>query len=131
STLKSQGTSGLVGGWVGKMAPYVGRKIITYHRSLNYFTNRFGLISVGELEPKPGIDPTPSHVSKMINVAKENGVKAIVQEPFYSTRNADFVAARSGAQVVVIPGNVGHEKGVNDYIDLFNTITDRLARALS
>ena len=130
STLKSQGTSGLVGGWVGKMAPYVGSKVITYHKSWPYLLNRFGLISVGELEPKPGIDPTPSHVSKMIDIAKSNNVKVIMQEPFYSTRNADFVASRSGAKTLVLPGNVGHESGTGDYIALFDVIISRLSSAM-
>lgn len=127
NNVKEAGASSLLGGWVGRMAPFVNSNVVTYHRSLSYFINRFGLQSSGELEPKPGIDPTPSHLSRIITIIKRDNVKAIVQEPFYSQRNAKFVAARTGAKVVVIPGNVGHMKGVDDYFDLFDVITSRLA----
>lgn len=122
STLDEKGARGQLSGWTGKMAPYVGTRVITYHKSWNYFINRFGLAGAGELEPKPGIDPTPSHVAKMVETAKSQNVRIILQEPFYSRRNADFVAQRSNAKVVVAPGSVGHTAAAKDYFSLFDTI---------
>src|SRR5437588_3474760 len=47
--------------WAADMAPYRGRKIVTYHRSWPNFAKHFGLDVVGYIEPPPGIPPTPSH----------------------------------------------------------------------
>src|SRR5213594_3080471 len=47
--------------WLAEMKPYAGRKIVTYHRSWPNFCERFGLVVVDYVEPKPGIPPTPRH----------------------------------------------------------------------
>lgn len=127
SQLRANGASGLVGGWEAKMAPLNGKSIITYHRSWSYFVNRFGIRIVGELEPKPGLDPTPGHVASLLKIASDNNVKVILQEPFYHDTEAKFVAARTGAKVVVAPGSVGQDSAARDYVSLIDTIVDRLA----
>ena len=40
--------------WDATMAPYKGTKIVTYHRSWPNFVDRFGLDTIGYVEPKPG-----------------------------------------------------------------------------
>lgn len=118
------------GGWLGKMEPLAGTRILSYHRSLTYLANRFHFKVVAELEPKPGLDPTPGHLAQVVREASEAKVKVILQEPFFSKRHADLVASRIGAKVVVIPENVGQAPGANDYISLFDVIVDRLSAAL-
>ncbi|MBI4484344.1 MAG: zinc ABC transporter substrate-binding protein, partial [Acidobacteria bacterium] len=59
--------------WDQKMAPYRGRKVVTYHRSWPNFAKRFGLNVVDYVEPKPGIPPSPSHILELINqMRREN-----------------------------------------------------------
>src|SRR5215831_8508395 len=41
--------------WQAEMAPYRGRKIVTYHRSWPNFAKHFGLDVEGYIEPRPGI----------------------------------------------------------------------------
>src|SRR5580765_8206431 len=53
--------------WEAAMAPYHGRKVITYHRSFPNFCERFGMTVVDYVEPRPGIPPTPSHTLEVIN----------------------------------------------------------------
>lgn len=125
-----QHAGGELGGWAGTMAPFAGRSIITYHRSLNYFANRFNLKVVDELEPKPGLDPTPGHLAEVIRTAGSSGAKAIVEESFYSPKHAQLVASRIGGKVVAIPQNVGHDEAAKDYISLFDVIVGRVAEAL-
>lgn len=128
SNLRSR--SSTLGGWAGRLAPFRGQSIVTYHKSWLYFTNRFGLKVPVELEPKPGLEPTPGHIAGVIRTIQQNGIRAIMQEPFYSTRNANFVAQRTSAKVVVVPGSVGHTPTATSVIALFDTIVDRLAVAL-
>src|SRR5436190_7059335 len=55
-----------LGEWQKQLAPYRGAKIVTYHRDFIYLAQRFGLSIVDELEPKPGIAPSPSHLAQVI-----------------------------------------------------------------
>lgn len=119
-----------LGGWAAKMAPLAGVPIVTYHRSLSYLARRFKLNVVDELEPKPGLEPTPGHLADVIREAASEKVRAIVQEPFFSPQHAKLVAARSGAKVIIIPQNVGQSPGANDYISLFDVIVNSLAGEL-
>jgi zinc/manganese transport system substrate-binding protein len=103
-----------------EMQPYHGRKVITYHRSWPNFLKHFGLVSVGEVEPRPGIPPTPSHTLELINMMKRDNVKIILVEPYFDLKTPNAIARETGAQVVVMPPSVGGEKEITDYFKLFD-----------
>lgn len=127
---QANGAAGLIGGWEAKLAKYAGSTIITYHRSWSYFANRFGFRVAAELEPKPGLDPTPGHIASVIKTGIQDGVKAIIQEPFYPTRDAQFVAQRIGAKVVVVPNSVGQVPEAKGYLSMMDTLVSRLSAAM-
>jgi zinc/manganese transport system substrate-binding protein len=106
--------------WDAQMQPYHGRKVITYHRSWPNFLKHFGLLSVGEVEPRPGIPPTPSHTLELINMMKRDNVKIILVEPYFDLKTPNAIARDTGAQVVVMPPSVGGEKEITDYFKLFD-----------
>jgi zinc/manganese transport system substrate-binding protein len=106
--------------WDAEMQPYHGRRVITYHRSWPNFLKHFGLESVGEVEPRPGIPPTPSHTLELINMMKRDNVKIILVEPYFDLKTPNAIARETGAQVVVLPPSVGGEKEITDYFKLFD-----------
>ncbi len=124
-----KGVSGL-GGWAAKMEPHRGEAIVTYHKSWNYFANRFGLRVVAHLEPKPGVPPTPGHLASVIRTAGSERVKVILQEPIYSNRSGQTVASRSSAKLVVAPLSVGHTSAAKDYISLMDSVVNLVGGAL-
>ena len=54
------------------MAPFKGHPVITFHRSWSYLLDWLSLRSVAELEPKPGIPPTPGHVARLIALMRRD-----------------------------------------------------------
>ena len=116
--------------WMAQMAPYRGAKIVDYHPSLPNFAKHFDLDIIGTVEPKPGIPPSPSHTLEIINLIKAQHVKAILMEPYFDRKTPDFVAAQTGAQVVVIYPSVGGKAGLDDYFKLFDYDIDVLTKAL-
>jgi ABC-type Zn uptake system ZnuABC Zn-binding protein ZnuA len=129
--LARHGLTAKLGGWLAAMRPHRGAPIVTYHRSWSYFAHRFGLRVPIELEPKPGIPPSPAHLAKVVELASAQGAKVILVEPFYSRKAPDFVAARTGAAVLVCPNSVGGAPEATDYPALMDLIVDRLTRALA
>jgi zinc/manganese transport system substrate-binding protein len=119
-----------LGGWAAKMEPHRGESIVTYHKSWNYFTRRFGLKVAAQLEPKPGVPPTPGHIADVQRAITAQKIKLILQEPFYSSRSGQTVASRTGAKLVVAPLSVGHTSAAKDYLSLMNTIVDQVSGAL-
>jgi zinc/manganese transport system substrate-binding protein len=116
--------------WRAELAPLAGRKVLTHHRTLTYFLAWTGLESAGELEPKPGISPPPAHLAALVEIARREGVKAIVVENHYDRRSADAVARVAGVSVVPIPGDVGGETGAGDYLAYVGVLVARIAGAL-
>ena len=114
-----------VGGWVAQLASLRGTGLVTYHKSWIYFANRFGLRVAGELEPKPGIPPTASHLAEVIATMQADRIGLILQEPFYSRKAADRVAAATGARVVVVANSVGGQPEATDYLALMDLIVER------
>jgi len=119
-----------LGGWAGKMRPFRGARIVTYHRSWVYFARRFGLEIAAELEPKPGVPPSPAHLRDVMNTIQGGKLRALLVEPFYDRRAPDLVADRTGIKVLVVTLSVGGQEGVDDYLALIATIVDKLSAAL-
>lgn len=116
--------------WNKKMGPFKGRKIAIYHRSWPYFVDRFGLVTVCELEPKPGIPPSPAHLKEVIDIMKRDKVGVILMEVFYDEKPAQFVAGQTGAKVIVVPNSVGGIKEAKDYFSLVDMIIGKLVEGL-
>jgi zinc/manganese transport system substrate-binding protein len=112
--------------WQKRMEPLRGTKIITYHRSFEYLAGAFGLEVFGQLEPKPGIEPTPSHINQLVQSAKNADVKLVVIEPFRPRREAEKVAEAIGARMVVTADKTGSTPDAKDYISLFDSIVNKL-----
>jgi ABC-type Zn uptake system ZnuABC Zn-binding protein ZnuA len=117
--------------WDAAMAPYRGRKVITYHRSWPNFCERFGLVVIDYVEPKPGIPPTPSHTLEVINTMKRENVKLILVEPYFDLRTPNSIAQATGGTVLVLLPSVGGVKEVTDYFKLFDYDINLLTTAFT
>jgi ABC-type Zn uptake system ZnuABC Zn-binding protein ZnuA len=120
-----------LGGWLGTMKPHQGRKMVTYHRSWSYFANRFGLVVAAELEPKPGIPPSPGHVAEVIERVKGGDIKLLLMEPFYSRKAPDLLASETGITVLVCANSVGGQDEATDYFAVIDRLVRRVAEALN
>jgi ABC-type Zn uptake system ZnuABC Zn-binding protein ZnuA len=116
--------------WDARMAPYKGLKIVTYHRSWPNFTERFGLDVIGYVEPRPGIPPSPRHTLDLIQEMKRQGVKLVLVEPYFDLKTPESIGRETGARVLVMPPSVGGEKGITDYIKLFDHGIEHLVSAI-
>ena len=115
--------------WLDEMAPYSGRKIVTYHRSWPNFAEHFHLNVVGYVEPRPGIPPSPQHTVELIQQMKRDNVKVIVVEPYFDLKTPNSIARETGGQVNVLPPSVGGEKEITDYFKLFDYDIAKLKQA--
>ena len=107
--------------WEARLAPLKGMPLIAYHNSWPYFARRFRLDFADFLEIRPGVPSTPSHLAGIIEAMRTRGVRIVVREPHEPERDVTFVAARSGASVVVLAASVGALPGAGDYLSLFDT----------
>jgi ABC-type Zn uptake system ZnuABC Zn-binding protein ZnuA len=109
------------------IGPYRGAKIVTYHKSLEYLAERFGLKVINTVEPKPGIPPSPSHLTALIEQMKAEDVKVILMEPWHERRTPELVAQKTGAKVVELQPQAGGE--TPDYPSVCLSMAKKIADA--
>jgi ABC-type Zn uptake system ZnuABC Zn-binding protein ZnuA len=125
-----QKLAGKIQGWEAMMKPFAGRKVITFHKSWSYFAGWLGLEVAGEVEPKPGIAPSPGHSAELIALVRSAGIKAILVEPFYDLSAPEQIARATGAKVTVLPTSSGSLDQTRDYISLIDYDVATLANSL-
>lgn len=118
-----------LGGWLGKMLPLRDTAIVTYHKNWVYFNKLFGLREVGTVEPKPGIPPTPGHVTELINLMQNRDIKIILAANYFDKQKILTVADRTNAEAVIVPLYVGGEEGIQTYFELVDCWCERLLEA--
>ena len=117
-------------GWGAIMQTFQDQHVAAYHDSWPYFGHRFGLKIDVFLEPKPGIPPSPSHLTDVIQKMKENHIKAIMVEPYQDRRIAEKIARSTEAKVIDVSQFPGGIPGTGDYMTLIDQLVKRLADAM-
>jgi zinc/manganese transport system substrate-binding protein len=116
--------------WQRQLAPYRGARIVTYHKDFVYLAQRFGLTIVDELEPKPGIAPSPAHLAQVIGKMKSTNAKVIMVQPFQNRKTAETVARQTGAAVLDISQQPGAVPNTTTYFDMMDNLVRTLAAGL-
>ncbi len=113
-----------LGGWRKKMLPLRGSAWVGYHKTWPYLAAAFDLEFVEQLEPKPGISPTPSHLAHVRDVIRDRRVKAIFCETYFDFGKARGVAEEACVAAIRAPTEVGGDEQATDYFRLFDRLTD-------
>jgi zinc/manganese transport system substrate-binding protein len=116
--------------WQKELAPYRGARIVTYHKDFVYFAERFGLVIVDELEPKPGIAPSPAHLAQVIIKMKATNAKVILVQPFQNRKTAETVARQTGGTVLDVPQQPGAAPNTTTYFEMMDNLVHTLAGGL-
>ncbi len=116
--------------WSGLLQSHQGSKVVTYHKSFEYFAHHFGFVVAGQIESKPGIEPSPTYISALIPKMKEANVKLVIVEPNRSKKTSEYIATNIGVKVVYLPILVGGNDEATDYIKLIDYNVKSAAKAL-
>ncbi|MFA6384039.1 MAG: metal ABC transporter substrate-binding protein [Candidatus Omnitrophota bacterium] len=82
-----------------QLAPYAGRKIVTFHEAFPYFAREFDLYIAAVVERDPGSAPSAKDLAATIALIKGAGLKVLFAEPQYSAYAAETIARQTGAKV--------------------------------
>jgi len=107
-----------LGGWMERALPLRGMSIVTYHKNWIYFLELFGIKEMGTIEPKPGIPPSPKHVTNLVELMRTSDIQIILAANYFDEQKIRTIANRVNAEAVIVPLYVGGEAGVNDYFQL-------------
>jgi|WetSurMetagenome_2_1015567.scaffolds.fasta_scaffold54926_3 zinc/manganese transport system substrate-binding protein len=99
-----------IANWKEKIKPLAGSNIITYHSSWPYFAEAFGFSIVAKVEPFPGIPPTGNHLAELVSIIKQEKVRCILLEPYFSDDAPKFLNRQTGIKVIKCSPSCGDVK---------------------
>ena len=116
--------------WEQQAARLKGVPLVEHHKGFTYLINWLGMREVGDLEPKPGIPPTTSHLAELVQQMKQAPAKMIVYSSYDDPKAAQFLSQRTGIPSVMLPFTVGGSDKAKDLFGYFDDIVARLLAPL-
>jgi zinc/manganese transport system substrate-binding protein len=120
---------GAIRRWESNAATLRGMPVVVHHKSWTYLIHWLGLNEVATLEAKPGIPPTASHLSAVLQAVRGRKVGAILRTPYDPADASQWLSGKSGVPAVVLPYTVGGDAKSRDLFSLFDETLALLAAA--
>lgn len=93
-----------------RAAPLQGRRVVVQHNTFAYLWPWLGMQPVADLEPKPGMPPTPAHLQAVLAQTRDAPPLAIVHALYQDPQPAQWLARQlGGALVIALPSTVSRE----------------------
>jgi zinc/manganese transport system substrate-binding protein len=115
--------------WSAQAAPLRGEPVVSQHKAFVYLYDWLGLKEVAVLEPKPGIEPTASHLQEVLAALKGAPAKMVLYSAYQDARPSEWLSKNAGIPAVKIPFTVGGSDGAKDLFGLFDDTVARLLAA--
>lgn len=128
--LKQRHLDGKLGGLAAELAPFAGRKVVAYHGTMLYLLDRFHLDEIGQLEPKPGIPPSPRHLAELEERMKADNAMVVIFNVYQPERTAKSVAVEVGGEAVKLAHMPDSVQGTATYVETIAFNVHALAKAL-
>jgi zinc/manganese transport system substrate-binding protein len=112
--------------WEAQAAPLKGLPLVEHHKGFSYLIHWLGMREVADLEPRPGIPPTTSHLAQLVEGMKAAPAKLIIYSSYDDPRAAQFLSQRTGIPAVMLPFTVGGSGRAGDLFGYFDDLIARL-----
>jgi len=120
--------SAAIANWEKQAAPLRGAPIVVQHKAFVYLEEWLGLKEIAALEPKPGVEPTTSHLTDVLATLQRQPVKMVIRAPYQSDRASQWIAERAKINAVMLPFTVGGDDAAKDLYGLFDDTVARLLK---
>jgi zinc/manganese transport system substrate-binding protein len=114
--------------WNAQAAPLKDAPVVSQHKAFVYLYDWLGLKEVAVLEPKPGVEPTASHLQTVQAALKATPARMVLYAAYQDPRASEWLSKNTGIPAVKVPFTVGGSEGAKDLFGLFD---DTIARLLA
>ena len=115
--------------WNAKAAPLRGVAVASQHKAFSYLYDWLGIKEVAVLEPKPGVEPSVSHLQQVLASLKAQPARMVVYAAYQDGRPSEWLQTNAGVPAVRLPFTVGGDDASKDLFALFDDTIDRLLAA--
>jgi len=120
--------------WERLAAPLHGRQVAAQHTGFGYLWPWLGMRQTADLEPKPGMSPTPGHLQRLLDGLRSAPPMAVVISGYQDPRPGRWLTTqlgRTGAKVplLVLPATVPEDAGERELVQWFEGLLRELLQA--
>ena len=115
--------------WEQQGARLTGMPVVVHHRNWSYLADWLGLTVIGELEPRPGMEPTASHLAELLETLKTKPARTVLHAAYESPKASEWLSSRASIPALELPYTVGGSPGAKDLFGLFDDTLSRLLQA--
>lgn len=112
--------------WRKTAAELEGLSVAVQHSNFGYLLRWLGVESAIDLEPKPGLPPSASHLSDLLSDPALEKVGLILIASYQAERPARWLANQTGLPVEILPGTVTDQPETRDLQALISYLISRL-----
>jgi zinc/manganese transport system substrate-binding protein len=116
--------------WEQQATPLKDVRIVVQHKGFPYLENWLGLREVAALEPKPGVEPTSSHLTAVLEKLQRQPARIVLRAAYSDGRASEWLAERAKIPAVAVPFTVGGSDKAKDLFSLFDDTVQQLLGAL-
>jgi len=114
--------------WEKAAAPLKGQAVLVQHRAYPYLVSWLELKQVGELEPKPGMEPSAAYLAQILEQLRANPARMVIRSAYQDSKPSEWIAQRAHLNTVELPFSVGGTPAAKDLYSMFD---DTIARLLA
>ncbi len=106
--------------WESVGANLAGLRLVSHHRGFTYLADWLNLDIIADIEPKPGIPPSASHLASLVEQLAPNPPAAIIRTPYTDAKASLWLSDKLGVPALQLPYTVGGGDDTNDLFGLFD-----------
>lgn len=116
--------------WQPIMDDLKGKKLVVYHNHWSYLEKWLQLKRVAELEPKPGLAPSSTYLSGLMDQLEKEGADVIFYLSFNDKRPAEWLSQKTGIPKVMVPATVENWQEKNALLNWYDTVLSQLQQGM-
>ncbi|RKZ07288.1 zinc ABC transporter substrate-binding protein [bacterium] len=112
--------------WKQRLEFMQGQQIVCYHQQWEYLLNWLEIDVMDYVENKPGIPPSPRHISQLREAMRRAEISVVLISNFFEPGHAKRVAEASSATLLILPTSIDGEDGLDDPFLYFEHVVSSL-----
>jgi zinc/manganese transport system substrate-binding protein len=104
--------------WERRAAPLHGRRVVAQHTSFGYLWNWLGITQLADLEPRPGMAPTPAHLQRLLDGLRSQPPLAVVLASYQDPRSGRWLSQQLGGRppLLVLAATVAEDASADELL---------------
>jgi len=115
--------------WQQQALPLKGKTVAGQHSGFGYLWRWLGMTQSADLEPKPGMAPTPGHLQRLLEGLRAQPPLAVVLSSYQDPRSARWLGQQLNRPVLVLPATVAEDAGEAELARWFEGLITQLLQA--